>query len=181
MTDIPGDAFESARKRLEANGATFEDIDLPLVSEATTLGPVLFPAEAYATWREKIETVGHLMYGPVRDRFLQGKTISAADFIAGWQRLDKLRAQYADATSGFDAVILPSCPVLPPKLDDLLADGGYFAQQNLFALQNTRIANLMGLAAITVPTGVPSTGIILQGPNEERLLRLAAAAESALS
>lgn len=181
MTDVPARAFEDACKRLAAKGATFEDIDLPVVSEATTLGPTLFPAEAYGTWRDKIETVGHLMYGPVRDRFLQGKTISAADFVAGWQRLDQLRAAYADATAGFDAIVLPSCPILPPKIDDLMADGDYFTQQNLFALQNTRIANLMGLAAITVPTGVPSTGISFQGPNEEQLLRLAAAAEAALA
>lgn len=181
LTDAPGSAFEEACTRLGAKGAVFEDIAVPVVAEATTLGPILFPAEAYGTWRDKIETVGHLMYPPVRDRFMQGKSILAADFIASWQRLDQLRAEYAVATAGFDAVIMPSCPILPPKIDDLLADGDYFTQQNLFALQNTRIANLMGLAAITLPTGIPSTGIILQGPNEERLLRLAAAAEAALA
>ena len=181
LTEVPGKAFEDACARLAAKGAVFEDIDLPVVAEATTLGPILFPAEAYGTWRDKIETVGHLMYPPVRDRFLQGKTILAADFVAAWQRLDQLRAEYAAATVGFDAVILPSCPILPPKIEDLMADADYFTQQNLFALQNTRIANLMGLAAITLPTGVPSTGIILQGLNEERLLRLAAAAEAALA
>lgn len=181
LMDAPASAFDEARKRLESHGAIFTEIDVPEVSEATTLGPTLFPAEAYGTWRDKIEAKGHLMYGPVRDRFLQGKNISAADFVAGWQRLDRLRAAYADATAGFDAVVLPSCPILPPKIDDLMADGDYFTQQNLFALQNTRIANLMGLAAITLPTGMPSTGISLQGPNEERLLRLAAAVEAALA
>ena len=180
MTDGPADAFDAACTRLSAKGAVFEDINVPQVEEATTLGPILFPAEAYGTWREKIESVGHLMYGPVRDRFLQGKSILAADFVAGWQRLDQLRAEYAAMTAGFDAVIIPSCPILPPKIDALMADTDYFTQQNLFALQNTRIANLMGLAAITLPTGIPSTGIILQGPNEECLLRLAAAAETAL-
>ena len=181
LTDVPGTAFEAACAKLSAKGAVFEDLEVPVVAEATTLGPTLFPAEAYGTWRDKIETLGHLMYPPVRDRFLQGKTTLAADFVAGWQKLDQLRAQYAVATAGFDAIIVPSCPILPPKIEDLMADGDYFTQQNLFALQNTRIANLMGLAAITLPTGVPSTGIILQGPSEERLLRLAAAAEAALA
>lgn len=180
IADAPTKGFEHAQRRMEAAGATFEDIDLPLVAEAMTLSPILFPAEAYGTWRDRIESQGHLMYAPVRDRFMQGKTISAADFVAGWQRLDTLRAGYADATAGFDAVIIPSSPIMPPKLDALLADEAYFTQQNLLALQNTRIGNLMGLAAITVPTGIPSTGIILQGPSEERLLRLAAAAEAAL-
>ncbi len=181
MTDGPADAFDAACRRLSAKGAVFENIDVPQVEEATTLGPILFPAEAYGTWRDKIESVGDLMYGPVRDRFLQGKNILASDFVAGWQRLDQLRAENAAMTAGYDAVIIPSCPILPPKIDALMADGDFFTQQNLFALQNTRIANLMGLAAITLPTGVPSTGIILQGPNEERLLRLGAAAEAALA
>ncbi|MEO9823335.1 MAG: amidase family protein [Paracoccaceae bacterium] len=181
MTDVPGNAFDEACKKLASKGAVLSNIDLPIVAEATTLGPILFPAEAYGTWRNKIETEGHLMYPPVRERFLQGKTILAADFVAAWQRLDQLRAEYVAATAGFDAVIVPSCPILPPKIEELMADADYFAQQNLFALQNTRIANLMGLAAITLPTGVPSTGIIFQGTNEEHLLRLAAAAEAALS
>ena len=180
MTDVPANAFDAACKRLAAKGAVFEEISISQVEEATTLGPILFPAEAYGTWRDKIESVGDLMYGPVRDRFLQGKSISAADFVAAWQRLDQLRVEYATATAGFDAVILPSCPILPPKIEALMADGDYFTQQNLLALQNTRIANLMGLAAITLPTGIPSTGIILQGPSEERLLRISAAAEAAL-
>ena len=50
-------------------------------------------------------------------------------------------------------------------------------------LRNTRIGNLMGLAAVTLPTGTPSCGIMLMGQpfGEEHLLRIAAAAEEALA
>ena len=121
------------------------------------------------------------MYPPVRTRFLQGKTISAADFISAWRELDCLRLVYREAVAGYDAVILPTCPILPPKQDALLADDAYFTERNLMALQNTRIGNLMGLAAVTLPTGAPSCGITFQGDSEERLLRIAAAAEVALA
>jgi len=49
-------------------------------------------------------------------------------------------------------------------------------------LRNTRIGNLMGLTALTLPTGIPSTGISLMcAPgSEERLLGLGLAAEAAL-
>ncbi|MCY4349660.1 MAG: hypothetical protein OXC25_07425, partial [Thiotrichales bacterium] len=59
----------------------------------------------------------------------------------------------------------------------------YFATENLLALRNTRIGNLMGVPALTLPTGVPSTGLTLMVPpmREERLLRIGAAAEAALS
>ena len=101
--------------------------------------------------------------------------------MAGWQRLDVLRVLYREAVAGCDAVILPSAPILPPKVAEIASDEEVFTTRNLQALQNTRVGNLMGLAAITLPTGVPSCGIIFQGDSEEHLLRLAAAAEEALS
>jgi aspartyl-tRNA(Asn)/glutamyl-tRNA(Gln) amidotransferase subunit A len=54
--------------------------------------------------------------------------------------------------------------------------------ENLLALRNTRIANLMGLCALSLPTSQPSCGISLMGAAGEdaRLLRLGAAAERAL-
>jgi aspartyl-tRNA(Asn)/glutamyl-tRNA(Gln) amidotransferase subunit A len=65
----------------------------------------------------------------------------------------------------------------------LLDDSDYFVSENLLALRNTRIGNLMGLPGLTLPTGVPSTGIMLMTPpnTEARLLRIGAAAEAALA
>ncbi|MEM7753184.1 MAG: amidase family protein, partial [Pseudomonadota bacterium] len=181
IEEAPLSAFDGAVKRLQAAGATVVDVDVTAVEEATVLGPTVFPAEAYATWRHRIDVDGDKMYGPVRTRFLQGKTISAADFIGAWRELDCLRLVYAEAVAGFDAVIVPSCPIMPPKVTALEADADFFTERNLMALQNTRIGNLMGLAAVTVPTGTPSCGIMFQGESEERLLRLAAASERALA
>ncbi|MEL7150599.1 MAG: amidase family protein [Pseudomonadota bacterium] len=180
IEDTPKAAFEDAVKRLETAGAVVKTVDVPAVEDAAALGPTLFPAEAYAQWRDRIEVDGEKMYGPVRTRFLQGKTIYAADFISAWRELDCFRLVYREAVAGYDAVILPSCPIMPPKMDALLADDVFFTERNLMALQNTRIGNLLGLAAITVPTGVPSCGIMLQGDSEEHLLRLASAMENAL-
>ncbi|MEO1536964.1 MAG: amidase family protein [Pseudomonadota bacterium] len=180
IEDAPKAAFEAAVAKLSAAGVSIEEIAVPAVEEAAKLAPTLFPAEAYAQWRGRIEAEGDKMYPPVRTRFLQGKTIIAADYISAWRELDCLRLMYRDAVAGYDAVILPSCPIMPPKMDALLADDAYFTERNLMALQNTRIGNLLGLAAITLPTGIPSCGIMLQGDSEEQLLRLASAMERVL-
>lgn len=177
----PEAAFQSAVERLRNGGAIVEDVEVPEVAEAMTLAPVLFPAEAWGTWGHLIREQGDKMYAPVRRRFMQGETILAGDFVAGWQRLDQLRNIYREAVAGFDAVILPSAPILPPKVAEIAEDEDVFTARNLQALQNTRVGNLMGLAAITLPTGVPSCGVIFQGDSEEHLLRLARAAEEALS
>ncbi len=181
IEDAPNSAFNAAVERLRLAGATVEDIELPAVSEAVALNGTLFPPEAYATWRHRIDVDGDKMFPPVRTRFELGSNVSAVDYIAAWQELDCLRLVYRDAVAGYDAVILPTVPVLPPKIEAVLADEEYFTSINLRALQNTRIGNLMGLAAITLPTGVPSCGITLQGESEERLLRLAAAVEKELA
>jgi len=80
-------------------------------------------------------------------------------------------------------VLVPTAANLPPETERLLSDDGYFAAENLLALRNTRIGNLMGLSALTLPTGLPMTGIMLLGRpmGEEKLLRLGAAAERALA
>ena len=122
IEDAPHAAFKSAVERLRDRGVQFEEIDVPEVAEAGTLSPVLFPAEAYATWKDEIDAGEGKMYPLVRERFLSGKTVLASDFIAGWQRLDGLRKIYREKTKDFDAIVLPSAPIGPPKLDAVLYD-----------------------------------------------------------
>ena len=82
----------------------------------------------------------------------------------------------------YDAVLVPTSPILPPNAERLLTDNDYYVTENLLALRNTRITNLMGGCALTLPTSQPSCGIsLIAGPmREERLLQLGAAADRAL-
>ena len=94
-----------------------------------------------------------------------------------------MRKQYHWAIRQYDAVLIPTSPIMPPKISRLLNDGEFYNSQNLLALRNTRIGNLMGGCSITLPTNIPSCGIlIMEKPNqEERLLRLAQACEIVLA
>ncbi len=71
-------------------------------------------------------------------------------------------------------MILPTSPILPPNAQRLMTDDNYYVTENLLALRNTRIGNLMGLCGLTLPTMQPSCGISFLGApmQEERLLRL---------
>jgi aspartyl-tRNA(Asn)/glutamyl-tRNA(Gln) amidotransferase subunit A len=183
LDGAPEAAFKSAVERLRAAGAVVEHGDVPEVAEAMNLSALLLATEAYGTWRDEIEARPDLMFHEVRERFRGGAAFSGADFVAGWRKLDQIRAAYLEKTAAYDAVILPGCPILPPKVSQLAIDSDYYRDANLKALRNTRIGNLLGLAGLNLPTGVPSTGILFQTPpgSEERLLRLGAAAENALS
>ena len=179
----PAAGFAHALERLTDAGATLDRGAVPELADAMGLSGVLFTTEAYATWRAEIEAAPQRMYPPILERFRAGAQHSGVDFVAAWRWLRALREVWADRTAAYDAVLVPTVANLPPETDRLLADQAYFAAENLLALRNTRIGNLMGLCALTLPTGLPMTGITLMGRpmGEERLLRLGAAAERALA
>lgn len=178
-----GAGFESSVKRLRDAGAIIDHADIVQVADAMALSGVLYAPEAYGTWRDVIEAAPDKMFPPILTRFRGGRDFTAADYVKAWQDLDCLRAEFAAMTAGYDAVILPTVANLPPNADRLLNDPDYFTAENLLALRNTRIGNLMGGCALTLPTGVPSTGIMFLTPHgdEMRLLCLGAAAEQVLT
>jgi aspartyl-tRNA(Asn)/glutamyl-tRNA(Gln) amidotransferase subunit A len=179
---VPEAAHAGALARLRAAGAVIEEIEAPEVAEAMPLSPALFTGEAYGIWREVIEAAPDKMFAPILERFRGGRAVSSADYVSAWRRLDDLRAQWHARVAGFDAVLMPAAPNLPPDRARLMQDAEYYAAENLLTLRNTRVGNLMGLCAVTLPTGVPSCGLMLCGTpfGEERLLRVAAAVEAAL-
>ncbi len=183
VRDAPMAGYRSAVDRLHAAGAVVEKLEAPEVDEAMPLSGILFTSEAYGTWSETIEASPDKMFAPILERFRSGKDFTAANYVAAWHRLEALRKAWDARMAGYDAVIMPTAPNLPPNVERLMTDNEYYLTENLLALRNTRVSNLLGLSAITLPTGVPSCGIMLCGkPNgEEALLRVAAAAEAALN
>jgi aspartyl-tRNA(Asn)/glutamyl-tRNA(Gln) amidotransferase subunit A len=180
---VPLAAFESAVKRLEAAGAVVDYIDVPEAREAVDLSGLLITSEAYGLWKDVIEANPDAMYSEILARFRIGANFSAADYVAGWVKLEAARAAYDSATAEYDAVIGPSSAILPPNLERLNTEEDYYITENLLSLRNTRVGNMLGLCGLTLPTGTPSCGIMfLCAPDlEEHLLRIGAAAEAALA
>lgn len=182
LREGPERGFDDAVSRFSGAGARIERVKAPEVAEAMGLAAALFTAEAYGIWRDTIEAAPAKMFPRILERFRSGATISAPDYVAAWRRLEQLRRIWADRTAGYDAVLVPTSPIMPPHAERLMEDDAYYVTENLLALRNTRIGNLMGLCALTLPTIEPSCGICLMAPPmaEERLLRLGVAAEKAL-
>lgn len=183
LDDAPGASFDHALARLSAAGAVIERIKVPAVTDAMAISAMLYTGEAYGQWRDVIEAQPDLMFAEILDRFRAGATFTAADFTEGWFRLKAARRAWAAATGGFDAVLAPTSPVLPPNAERLASDSAYYVHANLHVLRNTRIGNLMGLCALTLPTGTASCGLMLMASpgDDARLLRLGAGTEAALA
>ncbi len=182
VREAPMAAFEESVERLRDAGAVIETIEAPEIARALSLSGVLFTTEAYGLWRDAIQSNPDAMFAEVRDRFLLGGQFSGADYVSAWDELLVLRKRWNARVTSFDAVICPTAPILPSNLARLEADKEYYVTENLMALRNTRIGNLMGGCGLSLPTGVSSCGLMLFGApfNEERLLRVGAAAERAL-
>lgn len=182
IRDRPAKGFDDALTRLARAGAKIERGTFAALPEAMALSPILFAAEAYGIWSKTIEAAPEKMFARILERFRSGGQFTAADYVAAWRRLQEIRAQWGMAMAAFDAVLVPTAPILPPDAARLMTDDAYYVTENLLALRNTRIGNLMNQCVLTLPTSQPSCGIsFMAAPGtEDRLLRLGAAAERAL-
>ncbi len=182
IRDAPRAAFETAVEKLQAAGASVERRAFPALTDAFAQAGNLYAADSYGWWRPLVEAHPEKMFPQILERVRGGKTVGGADYCAGRNLLRDIRKAYHAETAAFDAVIMPSAPILPPNAERLLNDDDYYKAENLLALRNTRVANLMDVCSVTLPTGVPSCGMMLNGQNgnEEALLRVAAAVEAVM-
>jgi aspartyl-tRNA(Asn)/glutamyl-tRNA(Gln) amidotransferase subunit A len=81
----------------------------------------------------------------------------------------------------FDALLMPTTPVVPPRRADLEKDDDFY-KVNTLVLRNPSVINLLDGCAISIPNhdeGEPPTGLMLacRGGLDSPLFRCAAAAE----
>jgi aspartyl-tRNA(Asn)/glutamyl-tRNA(Gln) amidotransferase subunit A len=182
VRDAPLGAFTRAVEKMEAAGAIIERIKVPAVQTALEISGPLITSEAYGLWGEVIEKNPEKMYSEILQRFRLGREHSGPEYVAAWAKLDAARRAYDSATAGYDAVLAPTAAALPPNLERLNTEPAYYVTENLLALRNTRIGNLLGLCSLTLPTDTPSCGLMLMAAPDfdSALLRLGGAVEAAL-
>jgi aspartyl-tRNA(Asn)/glutamyl-tRNA(Gln) amidotransferase subunit A len=182
VRDAPLRAFETAVETLKRAGATVTHVSFPQLTRAFDVAGNLYAGDSYGWWRDKVEAAPEKMFPQILERVRGGRHVSAADYVSGWNLLRDIRVAFNAAIAGFDAIIMPTAPIMPPNADRLLTDDAYYKTENLLALRNTRIANLLDLTSLTLPTDTASCGIMFNTPKhtEARLLRIGAAAEAAL-
>lgn len=176
-------SYADALQKLRSAGAEIVPLEVPELVEAMGLSAILFSTEAYGLWKEVIEASPEVMFDKILERFRSGAGFSGADYVAAWAKLEQCRMAWDLATAGFDGVLSPSCPILPPNLHRLLQEEDYYVQANLMTLRNTRIGNLMGTCGLSLPTGTASCGLQVLGQPEceEALLRVGMGIEAALA
>ncbi len=179
-------AFEAAVDRLRAAGAVVEERSVAAFDDidAANARGNLTVAEAWACHETRLERDGY-RYDPfVRRRIERGAGMSAADLVRLIQARAKIIAAMAAEWAGMDALLLPTCPIVAPRIADL-TDLDEAARVNARLLRATSAINFLDGCSISLPCHAPGTapvGLMLSaGPMADRgLLALAAAVERLL-
>lgn len=137
-------------------------------------------AESFLYHQQTIETRRNDYDPRVVSRIERGKGWMLDRYANLHQMRNQLIAAFEHRMAAFDVVIMPTTPIVPPKLDDLESDEEY-ARVNLLALRNPSIANLVDGCSISLPIG-DAVGAMLVSPHghDGRLLAIAEAIELSL-
>ena len=176
--------FATTLRTLSAAGASIIDCPLPQLAEYQAFG-YFSSAEAYA-WHRNLLARREAGYDVrVAKRILQGASISAADYIDLHAARNAWIVRMEDLIAPFDALIMPTVPIVAPPIAELEASHAVFFRYNSLLLRNTAAFNLLDGCAVSLPCHAPGTlpvGLMVAGPAmvDARVLAVSRAIEQAL-
>lgn len=180
------ETFERALKILSDHGAIIERIEM---AEFHDIGPMnakggFAASESYAWHRYLITAKGDVYDPRVSVRIMRGEAQSAADYIDLLNERRSLIARVNARIAPYDALVLPTTANTPPKISDLTDDKA-FTTQNLRALRNCTLINMIDGCAISLPAhreGDVPVGLMLAGAggSDRRIFELAAGMEAVI-
>ena len=141
--------------------------------------------ESYA-WHRSLLARRSAQYDPrVANRILPGAHMLAADYVALVQSRARIIALFADEMAPYDALVMPTVPILPPSIAAFDNEENY-KRLNGLVLRNPAQINFLDGCAISLPcheNEAPPAGISLAAPAmaDGRLLAIAKSLEPFLT
>ncbi len=182
------DAFARAVARLAEAGALIDEIEVPEFAELAAINSKggFTAAEAWAWHRDLIARAGKRYDPRVVSRIMRGKDMSAADYLDLLDAREAWVAGVDQRIAGYDALILPTSPIVAPAVADLAAsDEAYYAANGLI-LRNPTLINFLDGCALSLPCQAPGTapvGLMIAGGNgaDRRILGIGLSVEDLLA
>lgn len=186
MDETVGRTWEACLSRLAVRGASLIDVSCPALNDipvANSKGG--FPAPESLAWHAPLLQTRRADYDPfVLRRILRGQEQSAIDYIALHESRQRIMRRAADCLDCYDAVIMPTVPIVAPRQDEL-TDDGHYAAINMLLLRNPTVVNFLDRCAVSIPCHTPGeapVGLTLMGRHgdDQALLHIAAGIEHEL-
>ena len=172
-------AFEDCVTRLEADGCRVDDALIPHAGETPDIYRRTQLPEAAACHRRALATRPDDFSARVRQRLETGREMPAADYDRAQRERIRLAAEVDAALDGRAALLLPTLPIVPPRL------GADAETVRPLMLRLTQLFDVTGHPAVSLPCGTAGglpAGVQLVGRRARtaELLALAAALEAAI-
>lgn len=166
IDDAVARAFTAALSRLSAAGVTIIEVPMRMLAEAREIN-LFSPIEAYAWHRELLATSAHEYDHRVARRLGTGAHLRPSSLPAVHARRQDWIARVERAIAGFDAMLMPTVPMVAPRSEALLASDDAFFDANRLLLRNPSMINLLDGCAISLPcqrAGELPVGLTIAGP-----------------
>jgi aspartyl-tRNA(Asn)/glutamyl-tRNA(Gln) amidotransferase subunit A len=187
LDDAVAQTFERALATLSRQGALIERIEVPEFLDIGVMNTKggFSAAESYAWHRFLITSKGDVYDPRVAVRILRGESMSAADYVDLLGARRSMIARIETRIAPYDALVMPTTANTPPRIADLVADDKAFTTQNLRALRNPSLINMIDGCSISLPAqreGEVPVGMMLAaaGGSDRRIFELAAGMEDAI-
>jgi aspartyl-tRNA(Asn)/glutamyl-tRNA(Gln) amidotransferase subunit A len=178
--------FDRVLQTLSRLGADIAHVEVPEFLDVGVMNSKggFAAAESYAWHRYLLTSRGDVYDPRVLVRILRGEAISAADYIDLINARQSLIARANARLAPFDALVMPTTAITPPRIKDL-ADDKAFTVANLKSLRNCTLINMIDGCAISLPAhreGEVPVGLMLaaSGGSDRRIFELAAALEAVI-
>ena len=146
-------AFEDACLQLREYGITLEPFVLPIgVEEVLARTACIIGHDAVSTFGQTLaQNAGELDRG-VRYRLTDASKFTAEAYAEECAIRTRKCEEMESAMAGFDALVFPTTPILPPRVDDIIERGMPLGDL-------TRVVNYLDLCAMALPTAWTEEGL----------------------
>jgi aspartyl-tRNA(Asn)/glutamyl-tRNA(Gln) amidotransferase subunit A len=180
-------AFDAACAALSAAGARIRRIALPEFAGLAAINArgTFLAAEAW-TWHRKHLEASAAVYDPrVSARIAVGGKMTAADYLDLVAARRRWIASVRARIDGFDAMVMPTVPLVAPPIEPLVRDDTTYFKANALMLRNPTLINFLDGCAVSLPCHAPGSApvglmIAAAGGEDRRVLAIGQAAERAL-
>jgi aspartyl-tRNA(Asn)/glutamyl-tRNA(Gln) amidotransferase subunit A len=187
IDDTVAAAYRKTLSALSAAGAVIVEQPVPAFGELAAINAKggFTAAEAYA-WHRQLIAENHDGYDQrVVSRILRGRDMGAADLLDVIHARTRWIANTEAQLDGFDALVMPTVPIIAPKIADLQASDEAYYGANGLMLRNATLINFLDGCAVSLPchaAGDAPVGLSLAAPagHDRRLLSIALAVEALL-
>lgn len=145
-------AYDRSLAELERLGAEIVSPELPfLFADVAAFNLRIMAAESYALYHGLIDDESAPLDPHVRPRIAAGRSLSAQSYIEALQMRDVMKAKYAAALEGVDALLTPTTMTTALPLEEV--------DQTKAPAHYTRFGNFLDLCAVALPNGIAADGL----------------------